>query len=149
MWRRTVFVLGMGVLLAGCAGTRQAQLDPLRSQVASLDGRVTALEQRQATAEEKTWNQRDSLSSLRGRVDSYPAGVSGFRTSASVPAKPNPQQIQAALKQAGYYQARVDGKIGPKTKQAIREFQQAHQLTADGTVGPRTWGQLAKYLPAE
>jgi len=57
-------------------------------------------------------------------------------------------EIQQALKQAGFYQGSVDGKVGPKTQQAIKEFQQAHQLKADGKVGPKTWAALASYLNA-
>ena len=58
------------------------------------------------------------------------------------------QEIQQALKQAGFYQGAIDGKIGPKTQQAIKEFQQAHQLKVDGKVGPRTWAALQPYLTA-
>ena len=52
------------------------------------------------------------------------------------------QEIQQALKQAGFYQGAIDGKVGPKTQQAIKAFQQAHQLKVDGKVGPRTWAAL-------
>ena len=58
------------------------------------------------------------------------------------------QEIQQALKQAGFYQGAIDGKVGPKTQQAIKEFQQAHQLKVDGKVGPRTWAALQPYLTA-
>ena len=58
------------------------------------------------------------------------------------------REIQQALKQAGFYQGSVDGKVGPKTQEAIKEFQQAHQLKADGKVGPKTWAALASYLNA-
>lgn len=60
--------------------------------------------------------------------------------------KPTAQQIQTALKNAGYYDGAIDGKIGPKTKKAIEEFQKIKGLQADGKVGPKTWAVLSAYL---
>jgi len=51
-----------------------------------------------------------------------------------------------ALKNAGFYQGPIDGKIGSKTKDAIVKFQKAHNLRADGIVGKRTAKELNKYL---
>ena len=56
------------------------------------------------------------------------------------------KDIQAALKNAGFYTGAIDGKIGPKTKSAILEFQKAKALKVDGKVGPKTWAELEKYL---
>ncbi|MFH1128205.1 MAG: peptidoglycan-binding domain-containing protein, partial [Candidatus Omnitrophota bacterium] len=64
----------------------------------------------------------------------------------SGPYSPSTQEVQKALKNAGYYTSNVDGKLGPKTKKAIKEFQKANALQADGKVGPRTWAALSKYL---
>jgi len=63
-------------------------------------------------------------------------------------AKPSVQEIQTALKSAGYYTGAIDGKIGPKTKKAIEDFQKASNLKADGKVGSKTWSLLSKYLNA-
>lgn len=63
--------------------------------------------------------------------------------------KPNNQQIQQALKNAGLYAGSVDGSLGPKTKKAIAEFQSQNGLNADGKVGPKTWAKLASHLGAE
>ncbi|MCX5713582.1 MAG: peptidoglycan-binding domain-containing protein [Candidatus Omnitrophica bacterium] len=60
----------------------------------------------------------------------------------SGPFKPAVQEIQTALKNAGFYTGEVDGKLGPKTKKAIEEFQAAHNLKADGKVGSQTWAVL-------
>lgn len=64
----------------------------------------------------------------------------------SGPFKPTNKEIQTALKNAGYYNRAIDGKIGPMTKKAIEEFQRANGLQVDGKVGPKTWGVLAKFL---
>ena len=66
----------------------------------------------------------------------------------SGPYKPTAKEIQTALKNAGYYEGTVDGKIGPKSKQAIEDFQKANGLEADGKVGPKTWAALSVYLNA-
>jgi len=62
------------------------------------------------------------------------------------PYKPSAVEIQTALKNAGFYTAAVDGKIGPITKKAIEEFQKANNLKVDGKVGLKTWAALEKYL---
>lgn len=56
------------------------------------------------------------------------------------------KQIQSALKNAGFYQGPIDGKIGHKTKEAIIKFQKANGLKADGIVGKRTSAELNKHL---
>ena len=56
------------------------------------------------------------------------------------------QQIQLALKAAGFDPGSSDGKLGPRTKTAVRDFQQANGLNPDGKVGPRTWSKLEPYL---
>jgi len=61
------------------------------------------------------------------------------------PYKPSGIEIQTALKNAGFYTANIDGKIGPKSKKAIEDFQKANGLKVDGKVGPQTWEALSKY----
>jgi len=61
-------------------------------------------------------------------------------------AKPTAIEIQTALKNAGFYTAAIDGKIGSLTKKAVEEFQKANGLKIDGKVGPKTWEVLSKYL---
>jgi len=59
------------------------------------------------------------------------------------------KDIQLALKNAGFYNGTIDGKIGKNTKRAIREFQKANGLKADGVVGPKTKDLLLQYLTQE
>jgi hypothetical protein len=72
--------------------------------------------------------------------------AAGKAQAAVPPADDRSRDIQTALKNAGFYNGAVDGKIGPKTKSAIEEFQKAKGLKADGRVGPKTWAELEKYL---
>jgi hypothetical protein len=62
------------------------------------------------------------------------------------PYKPADIDIQAALRNAGFYSGSIDGKIGPKSKKAIEDFQSANGLKVDGKVGAKTWEALSKYL---
>ncbi|MFH0790572.1 MAG: peptidoglycan-binding domain-containing protein [Candidatus Omnitrophota bacterium] len=64
------------------------------------------------------------------------------------PYKPTTEEIQKALKNAGYYAGVIDGKKGPKTKKAIEDFQRANSLEADGRVGPKTWVKLKVQIDA-
>lgn len=59
------------------------------------------------------------------------------------------QQIQTALKNAGFYTGKIDGKIGPGSKKAIEAFQTSKGLKADGKVGPKTWTALEAYLSGQ
>jgi hypothetical protein len=60
--------------------------------------------------------------------------------------KPTPEQIQTALKNAGYYFGPVDGKLGRTTEAAVETFQASNDLKPDGKVGPKTWELLSKHL---
>lgn len=61
---------------------------------------------------------------------------------------PTNEQIQQALKNAGFYEGSVDGVLGKKSKAAIIAFQEQSGLTADGKVGKKTWAKLLPYLSA-
>ena len=64
------------------------------------------------------------------------------------PYKPTGIEIQTALKHAGFYTGKIDGKIGPKSKKAIEDFQKANGLKGDGKIGPKTWEALSRHLVA-
>lgn len=59
------------------------------------------------------------------------------------------RQIQKALKDAGYYEGKIDGRFGPKSKAAVKKFQKAQGLVVDGKVGSRTWASLRKFSGAQ
>jgi Putative peptidoglycan-binding domain-containing protein len=56
--------------------------------------------------------------------------------------------IQGALKEAGFYNGNIDGKVGPQTRSAITSFQRSQGLKADGIVGRATWNALQAFVPA-
>ncbi|MDP2940451.1 MAG: peptidoglycan-binding domain-containing protein [Candidatus Omnitrophota bacterium] len=58
------------------------------------------------------------------------------------------EDIQTALKNAGYYKGAIDGKIGAKSRKAIEDFQKDNSLVMDGKVGAKTWSKLQGYLNA-
>jgi len=125
------FVLFALVFIGGCASASKGP--DKAAAIAYLAERVSPANR-----------QEDVVSGLPDEV----RGLS-LETSAQTPAQPerlSPRQIQAALKNAGYYKGTIDGKIGPKTKEAVRSFQKAKGLKVDGVVGKRTARKLAEYL---
>lgn len=123
--------IGIGVVaaalaVAGCATTKSSS-SSLENRVQVLESKVQALEGSSVTSEAPV---------------SFEQGSSGV-TAATMTKK----QIQEALKNAGYYDGKVDGKIGPKTTAAIKQFQKDMGLKADGIAGRNTKEKLLKYLP--
>lgn len=131
-----VGVLVSAFLVGGCAGPQARQLNQLKSDIGLLDQRVSQLER--AGLRSSDWPSDPS-------VQPAAAGPAApARPSPSV--KPSKREIQQALKNAGFYQGTVDGKIGPMTREAIRQFQQVNGLKMDGVVGRQTWEKLSAYL---
>jgi peptidoglycan hydrolase-like protein with peptidoglycan-binding domain len=124
-------VLGcIGIIcLAGCATTKPGSSASLESRVQALESKIEMLE-------------TDTSSSGSAPILSG-SEVTEKGVSADTMTK---KQIQKALKNAGYYDGAVDGKIGPKTRAAIMEFQQNMELKADGIAGRNTKEKLLKYL---
>jgi peptidoglycan hydrolase-like protein with peptidoglycan-binding domain len=56
------------------------------------------------------------------------------------------QEIQIALKNAGYYEGAIDGILGSRSRDAIRRFQQDNSLKDDSIAGPNTRAKLIKYI---
>ena len=132
--------LGLAVMgifvLSGCAMMNKN--DALSNQ--GLRNKVTALE---AQLKEKD----DEINSLKETSVKSSEDVS---VNVSKVGEDNqqidPKQIQTALKNAGYYQGTVDGRMGKKTRRAVRGFQKANKLPVDGHVGKNTWIVLKEYL---
>jgi peptidoglycan hydrolase-like protein with peptidoglycan-binding domain len=124
--------VGIAVLLvSGCATARSTGLEP----------RVTALENKVQTLE------ADMRATTPSPMESLDTSSGSGRGSGSMSAaEMTKEDIQTALKNAGYYNGAVDGKIGPKTRAAIEAFQQDMGLKADGVAGKQTKEKLHKYL---
>jgi N-acetylmuramoyl-L-alanine amidase len=48
------------------------------------------------------------------------------------------EELQAALKELGYYGQKPSGVFDGKTAEAVRAFQRDHFLDEDGILGPQT-----------
>lgn len=131
---RMLLVVFLVISLAGCATGAKKQATQTSPAI---------YEKPQKTYQQQTYSRDydydDTLSS-----DTYkkPAKKTYSEPAIELSAK----QIQKALKNAGFYQGSIDGKIGSKTKEAIIKFQKAYGLKADGIVGKRTSAELNKYL---
>ncbi len=145
------FVGLVGVLsLVGCATTRssmpedqlQMRLGEMESQLEQKDQEISELkDQVKSLSEEVKKREASPLSKAVLPKEEAPLKKEGvIRVNVSV------DQVQLALKNAGYYSGAIDGKLGEKTKQAIAEFQKAHNLNPDGIVGRKTWEQLKTYV---
>lgn len=134
-----LLVVAAGMVFAGC-GRKQKSLEEMQEplSVEALSNMTTSASTLPAPAPEPTQVAPAQVApSAPVKLEALPPSGSG---------KPSNQEIQAALKNSGYYTGNVDGKIGPMTKKAIEAFQKANNLKADGKVGPKTWEALKAYL---
>ncbi|MFA4988338.1 MAG: peptidoglycan-binding domain-containing protein [Candidatus Omnitrophota bacterium] len=117
--------------LAGCSTARNKDLEiqGLRNQVSALKAQAPEESEQVTALEEITIVQSEEAEKKEEAREC-----------------PTSKQIQAALKNAGYYSGPIDGKIGRKSRQAIRDFQKANNLSVDGKVGKKTWGALKEFL---
>ncbi len=146
---RTFVVVLMSLLLAGCARTRSGQqLSRLQSQVGLLDERVTQLERTGVSGTSSApigEAPADFGSSAPAMTRPERVRSTDNQTVGKTSAKPTTREIQQALKNAGFYQGIIDGKMGPQTREAIKEFQRVHGLNDDGVAGRQTWAKLGQY----
>lgn len=147
-----VFLLVL-LSVAGCATTAQDQtmVTQMQMRIGELERQVDAKDQRISELE---YNLKDLSYDVR-RVKEQPRTpvVSRPVSTADLPAvdgeiirvNASPEDVQSALKNAGYYAGAIDGKIGPATRQAIVQFQQSKNLKADGIIGRQTWEHLRTF----
>jgi len=139
-------------LASGCAGGRARQdMARLQSQVGLLDERVTQLERSSAhepSMSPTSSNEPAMSTTATSAVEVTPSKHQSHKSVAVSHApldKPSTRAIQAALKNAGFYQGEVDGKMGAVTRDAVKEFQRVNGLKDDGVVGKQTWAKLSTY----
>jgi len=137
MYFRILLAVLVLINLAGCATTKKTSA---KDQVHELEGQVSDLETQLKQRDEEIQGLEKDLAS----VESIGAGET--KAAAISAGKASPRQIQTALKNAGFYEGSIDGKIGKNSKKAIRAFQEANGLSPDGVVGNKTWSKLKAYL---
>ncbi|MFH0876794.1 MAG: peptidoglycan-binding domain-containing protein [Candidatus Omnitrophota bacterium] len=121
----------VSMALVGCSTTRSGSGSSLENRVQTLESRVQALESDEtASSADTTISTARSISSSSVTVETM-----------------SKKDIQTALKNAGYYDGSIDGKIGPKSRTAIMDFQKDMGLKIDGITGRQTKEKLLKYLP--
>ncbi len=160
MLQRVLGFFALAVVVSGCATTHQnPQL------VNELQTRVGELEQQLKTKNEEVDSLKYEVKDLSYELDrvkmqsgktsgqsvesseSSSADFSSYKGSNDIiRISASPNQVQAALKNAGYYKGAVDGKVGAKTKDAISRFQRDRGLKADGVIGKKTWDELKTHL---
>lgn len=132
MFVKTILAIVVSLGLIGCATTKTA-------------GTQTELEAKVSDLEQQLQEKETKIQELEAQV-SRTKDLEIINKEEIDIAKVSPEQIQTALKNAGFYADAVDGKIGKKTKDAVKEFQKANGLKVDGKVGKQTWSKLQKYL---
>lgn len=131
-----VFLAGTLFISTGCMKKKANRLTALEAQVNVLTDEVARLDQ---ALQESRGGQVSSAGANLAETGIYRT-PSGFELPSI--------NIQKALKNAGYYQGAVDGRIGGQTKEAVKAFQRDHGLEGDGVVGRKTWDKLETYLTA-
>ena len=143
--------------VSGC-GSAQKKLSEdvkgIKTKVDTLETRVEGVETKQSEVERLAMEQAQRVEELKAeraaRASSGKTNV-GIKEKRSRKDKERIKEIQTCLKNAGFYNGKINGVKGKATKKAIKEFQKANGLRADGVVGKKTWEALSKYssLPAQ
>lgn len=156
---RLLTILILGIAISGCATTQP------KNQAQQMETRVTDLEKNLQAKDAEIVDLQYQVKDLSSKIETtkptdsneQAAPASSDQADSEKPAdnvsnsqiirvKVSPEKIQRALKSAGVYTGKVDGKIGPGTKEAIIEFQKSHNLKADGVLGKKTWEELKTFL---
>jgi len=137
--------------ISGCSSAQKKlseDVKGVKTKVDTLETRVEGVETKQSEVERLAMEQAQRVEELKAersaRASSGKTNVD-IKDKRSRKDKERIRDIQACLKNAGFYKGEVDGVKGRKTRSAIRKFQDANGLTADGVVGKRTWEALSKY----
>jgi len=155
---RLLLVVLSIVMLTGCATTQNkvAPVNQIQNQVVDLEQRM---EEQEKEIVDLKYEVKDLTSKLESKgqmivetsepyaysAKSAPV-VSVSDSNEMIRVAVAPSEIQKALKGAGLYEGKIDGRIGPKTKAAVVEFQRKHGLKADGVIGQKTWAEMKTYL---
>ena len=137
--------------ISGCSSAQKKLSEDVRginTKVDTLETRVEGVETKQSEIERLAMEMAQRAEDLNARKA---ARASSGKTNVGIKEKRGRKDgerikdIQACLKNAGFYKGEVDGVKGRKTISAIKKFQSANGLTADGVAGKKTWEALSKY----
>ncbi|HBG61947.1 MAG TPA: hypothetical protein DDX37_08980 [Candidatus Omnitrophica bacterium] len=148
------------LFLSGCATTQKSakvDLQDMQSRIVFLedemsvkDQRIVSIQDELKELKQECMRKYDAPDISSSRKNDQPFSVSKVNSSTFTEVirvdDVSANQVQLALKNAGFYDGAVDGKIGSKTKEGIKAFQKANNLTADGVVGRGTWVKLKNHL---
>jgi murein L,D-transpeptidase YcbB/YkuD len=157
MHKRLLFLVGGAVLLAGCTTVRdQSTVTQLQMRVGELERELEAKDETIGRLQYDVKDLSYEIERIRTPGSRRVEARSGRKFPSSIAIQEDKEgiirvaadasDVQTALKNAGYYQGSIDGKVGAKTKEAISQFQRDNGLNADGIVGQRTWAELQKNL---
>jgi len=138
-------------IVSGCGTSQkkvQSEMSGIKTRVETLESRVESVESKQAEVERAAAEQAMAVDSLK--TSSFSQESTNFTVKdRDVGRSARTKDIQQALKNAGYYDGKIDGVKGKGTRKAIKDFQRANGLKADGVVGPRTWELLGRNLSVQ
>jgi len=132
------------LLLAGCVTTSTTpknQTPQFQSQIKELQDKVNIIERELQSKARKISKIEMELEKIIKEEEAAKQKIGALPTTIL-----SVRQIQTALKNAGFYEGAIDGKLGPQTRAAIKEFQKTHGLKVDGIVGKHTTTELNQYL---
>lgn len=158
MFVRFFILCAIIIGLSGCATIKketkedqlnqfQTQICELQNQVKQKDEQINYLQNRVAEQEQLTSliNQRMRRESFKSKKKKRQEKIS-YEKDNKKNCEKTPENIQLALKNAGFYKGPINGKLGQKTRNAICRFQKSKRIKVDGAVGQKTWSCLKKYL---
>jgi len=148
MKKATYFIAALLTLclVAGCETVPKkfkAEVSDIKSRVDTLETRVEGVETKTADVERMSSEQAKAIEDMKSK----PVGTNfSVKHRSGSKSKENIRDIQTCLKNAGFYNGKIDGIKGRQTRKAVRDFQEANGLKADGVAGPKTWDALSKYM---
>ncbi|MGC2199263.1 MAG: peptidoglycan-binding domain-containing protein [Stellaceae bacterium] len=113
----------------------------LNSSQSALETQLAQIKQFTTSNENKIGQLTGSVNSLAGSVDNLQSASTSLLLGAS---GKSVGDLQARLKELGFFQGESDGNFGLSTVEAVKAFQAKNGLPADGLVGPQTRALLFK-----
>lgn len=133
------------LLIFGILGCATGKKETMNLQLQQLNAQIDVLKADLRKKDEEIYNLGKQLAEARKQKNLL-SKETKIKEAKKGELAMNPKNIQVALKNAGFYNGPIDGKIGKGTKKAIVDFQKANGLVADGVIGKQTWLKLNKYL---